>query len=153
MARLSLSDLQQLAAQTGFADPALAAAVAMAESGGNPNAYNTEGSYGLWQVDINFHPEFQSNPSVLFDPTTNAQAAYAISSGGTNWQWWSTYKYPCSGPHGSGPPCYLQFYHPAPAQTATASPSSNVALGVAALVGIAVLSYFGYQAAERRGYV
>jgi hypothetical protein len=145
MARLSLQDLQNLAASVGFPDPALAAAVAEAESGGDSNAYGDAqygGSVGLWQVNLPSHPNF--DPQSLYDPTYNAKAAYAISSGGTNWNPWTTYR--------TG--AYLKWYNPAqPTPAAPAAASSNVALGVAVLAGIALLSYFGYQAAERRGYV
>lgn len=156
---MNLSQLQQLAASVGFPDPALAAAIAMAESGGDPNAYNTEGSYGLWQVNINFHQQFQSDPSVLFDPTTNAQAAFQISSGGTNWNPWSTFKYPCSGPGGSGPPCYLQWYTPPPtpapvqpAATSSITPA-GVLLTAAALAGIGLATWAGYQVVRRRRFL
>lgn len=91
----SLAQLQALAASVGFPDPALAAAVAMAESGGNPNAYGDAqygGSYGLWQINIPSHPQFAGNPAVLYNPTTNAQAAFATSSSGKNWQPWTTFR-------------------------------------------------------------
>jgi hypothetical protein len=148
---VNLSQLQQLAASVGFPDPALAAAVAMAESGGNPNAYNTEGSYGLWQIDIVYHPEFQSDPTVLFDPTTNAQAAYSISSRGANWNPWTTYR--------TG--AYLRWYTPqttAPAPTPTSQPfvatsaitPTGVILTAAAILGIGVATWAGYNEIRRR---
>lgn len=93
---LTLAQLQQLAASVGFPDPALAAAVAMAESGGNPTIVGDTGpgvngpSYGLWQIDVYYHPSYTQ--AQLDDPTTNARAALAISSNGTNWTPWSTYN-------------------------------------------------------------
>jgi len=82
----------------------LAYAVAMAESGGHAKSHNTnkktgDNSYGLFQINMigdmgpsrrkQFH--LKSN-NELFDPLTNAKAAYAISSHGKNWNPWSTYK-------------------------------------------------------------
>jgi hypothetical protein len=81
----------------------LAAAVAMAESGGNPNALNNNSgtgdlSYGLWQINMigtlgpSRRREFgiQSN-SALLDPVTNAKAAVKVSNGGTNFSAWTTF--------------------------------------------------------------
>ena len=108
---LSPAQLRVLAASVGFKDPALMAAIAMAESGGNTNAVNdTRGwtddqiraKFGLapgtsvkqeWSIGI-----FQINalsggvdPSRLTDPNYNAQVAYARSAGGTNLDpWWLT---------------------------------------------------------------
>lgn len=150
MSVLSLSQLQQLAASTGFQDPAKAAAIAMAESGGDTNAFNMEGSYGLWQVNINFHPEYQGDPTVLFDPTTNAQAAFAISNRGTNWNQWSTFRCPCTGCNTSGPACYLQWYSPSPAPTPPAGrPASGSSWGPALVVAAGGLLLLG--AAWRAG--
>lgn len=90
---MNIAQLQALAASVGFPDPSLAAAVAMAESGGNPNAMGDAqfgGSVGLWQINLPSHPNY--DPARLTDPVYNAQAAYAISSGGTNWQPWTTYR-------------------------------------------------------------
>lgn len=78
-----------------------AAAIALAESGGNPRAYNPvppDNSYGLWQVNMigGLGPQrrrqfgLDSNDQ-LFDPWTNARAMAAISGGGRNWGPWSTY--------------------------------------------------------------
>jgi transglycosylase-like protein with SLT domain len=47
----------------------LMAAIAMAESGGNPNAYNPSGASGLWQI---LGLPFPGNP---FNPLTNARMA------------------------------------------------------------------------------
>jgi hypothetical protein len=89
--KLSLSQLQALARNVGFPDPELAAAVAMAESGGNAGAVGDGGqSFGLWQVHVPDHPEY--NPSLLLDPHYNAQAAFAISRNGTDWTPWSAFK-------------------------------------------------------------
>lgn len=89
--RLSLSDLRSLAASVGFPDPVLAAAVAMAESGGNAFAVGDGGtSFGLWQVHSPSHPEFDA--SRLLDSNYNAHAALLISKSGADWSAWTTYR-------------------------------------------------------------
>ena len=82
------------ASRAGFTGKNLviAIAVAMAESGGDPNAINTankDGSIdrGLWQIN-SVHTQFQQ--SRLFDPAYNAFAAFQIS-GGSNWFPWASY--------------------------------------------------------------
>lgn len=154
MANLTLAQLQALAASVGFPDPALAAAVAMAESGGNPNAYNTEGSYGLWQIDVVYNQSYASNPSVLFDPVTNAKAAYAISSKGTNFRPWTTYRCPCNITPCVGTPCYMQWYQP---QTNPSSskplPLSDLALAAAAALSLAGLGYLAWREYKQPGYL
>lgn len=99
---LSAAQIAQLAAAAGFSgnDIATATAVALAESGGNPAAYNPEnaadapeglGSYGLWQIYLNDHPEYID--SNLFDPPTNAAAAFAVyQEAGNSFSPWSTFK-------------------------------------------------------------
>jgi hypothetical protein len=147
---VNLDQLQQLAASVGFPDPALAAAVAMAESGGNPNAFGDAqfgGSEGLWQINLPSHPNY--DPTLLFDPTYNAQAAFQISSGGTNWQPWTTFR--------TG--AYLQFYSPptpAPAPTApvvtSAVTPTGVLLTAAGVLGIGLLTWVGYHKVRRLRY-
>ena len=101
MSILSLAQLKSLAQQVGLSGNAanIAAAIAEAESGGDTQAYNPEtaagaapghGSRGLWQVFGTAHPQYDNNS--LYDPLTNAKAMYVISSGGTNWNPWSTYQ-------------------------------------------------------------
>ncbi|AQZ62451.1 hypothetical protein BKM31_14160 [[Actinomadura] parvosata subsp. kistnae] len=69
-----------------------AVAVALAESGCNPGAShtNTNGTVdrGLWQIN-SIHPY---SSECLFDAQCNANAAYAISGGGSNWKPWVTYN-------------------------------------------------------------
>lgn len=99
-----LSDMQiaQLAYNAGFRGKDLntAVAIALAESGGNTDAYNPEaaagtaqgsGSRGLWQIYGTAHPKY--NNSSAFDPRINAQAAYEVyrQSGG-HFTPWSTYN-------------------------------------------------------------
>jgi Lysozyme like domain len=88
---ISLATLQLLAEAVGFVDPNLAAAVAMAESGGNELAVGDAGqSFGLWQIHHPSHKEFE--PSLLLTPWYCAHAALAISKSGSNWQPWTTYR-------------------------------------------------------------
>jgi hypothetical protein len=105
MADLSHLQLAAVAYQAGLRNPAkisTAVAVARAESGGNPKAYNGRGrdrSYGLWQ--INMKPEEVgdrakelgiSSAEALFDPLTNAKAMVKISKSGADWSPWTTYN-------------------------------------------------------------
>lgn len=90
------------AAAAGFAggDLSTAVAIALAESSGNPNAYNPEtkaaggtpagkGSYGLWQIYLRDHPEFSG--ADLYDPQTNAMAAYSLYVRAGGFRDWATY--------------------------------------------------------------
>ncbi|WP_163509110.1 transglycosylase SLT domain-containing protein [Fodinicola acaciae] len=72
-----------------------AVAVALAESRCNPLAksppnHNGTIDRGLWQINSGAHPEVSD--ACAYDAQCNANAAYRISSGGTNWQPWSTYN-------------------------------------------------------------
>jgi Lysozyme like domain len=88
---MTLAELRALAASVGFPDPGLAAAVAMAESGGNAYAVGDGGSsFGLWQIHSPSHPEFDA--SRLLDPNYNAHAALLISKSGGDWSPWTTYR-------------------------------------------------------------
>lgn len=75
-------------------------AIVMKESTGWPKAYNGnratgDSSYGLFQINMigNLGPDrreifgIKSNKE-LFDPLTNAKAAYHMSNGGKNWYSW-----------------------------------------------------------------
>lgn len=144
----SLSDLQALAAATGFPDPALAAAVAMAESGGNPcsqgdpnigvhrcdapNGAST--SFGLWQVNTPNNPQY--DPKSLLDPRYNARAALEISRNGTTWRPWSTFK--------NG--MYLRWYQNTVPQQAVTAPSNRSPGVVAAVALAAVVAATGFGA-------
>lgn len=84
----SFDQLKQLWIQAGGnpAAAAIAAAVALAESGGRPDAFNGNGGRsqdrGLWQIN-SVH-----GSQSTFDPVANARAAVAISNNGTNWKPW-----------------------------------------------------------------
>ncbi len=91
--RLNLAQLRVLAAAHGFPNPDIAAAVAMAESGGYAMAVGdvTLGfSIGLWQINLRAHPEYAATS--LYDPNANAIAAFKISNRGTNWKPWTTFN-------------------------------------------------------------
>jgi lysophospholipase L1-like esterase len=91
--RYNLDDLKTLAASVGFPDPELAAAVAMAESGGDPRIVGDQaygGSVGLWQINVPAHPEYDAGR--LKEPTYNAQAAFALSKGGRDFNAWTVYR-------------------------------------------------------------
>jgi Lysozyme like domain len=91
--KLSASDIAQYAAAAGFTgnDLSTAVAVALAESGGDPQAFNPEGSYGLWQIYVHDHPEFAEDD--LYDPGTNGRDAFAIYvNAGYSFTPWTTFK-------------------------------------------------------------
>jgi hypothetical protein len=101
---LAPAQIQAFAAAAGFTGDDLntAVAIALAESSGNANAYNPEtgagapsgkGSYGLWQIYLNAHPEDAGLN--LFDPATNAAAAYSIyaTQGFTAWTTYNSGAY------------------------------------------------------------
>lgn len=94
--------LKELLHEAGFRGHHLkqAWAVVMKESCGNPRSYNPEAStgdksYGLFQINMigNLGAErralfgLKSN-NELFDPLTNAKAAYYMSNHGRNWYSW-----------------------------------------------------------------
>ena len=98
---------------------ALAAAIAQAESSGNPRAYNPKPpdlSYGLWQINMigGLGPARRSQFGIssneqLFDPRINAAAMFQVSNGCTNFRPWTTYTsgayrqhLPATSPAGGG---------------------------------------------------
>lgn len=99
----SYDELKTLAMDAGFTgkDVDIAAAVAVAESGGRSHAYNPVGkddSYGLWQINMKgkLGPERRkrfgiAKNSDLFDPGINARAAKTIKDE-SGWDAWTTYK-------------------------------------------------------------
>jgi len=107
-ASYSISDLVQLALSVGFKkeNAAIAAAIAMAESGGDPTIdtvksgldpeKKTEFSIGLWQINMlgrigeERRKKFNIENNDLYNPNLNAQIAYKIS-GGYNFNAWTTY--------------------------------------------------------------
>ena len=88
---LTLDGLRALAGEAGFSDVDTAAAVAMAESGGNASAVGDGGqSFGLWQIHVPSHPEVDR--SRLLDARYNAAQALRISQHGSSWAPWTTYR-------------------------------------------------------------
>jgi hypothetical protein len=101
--RLTREELEALARDVGFPDPAHAADIAMRESGGDPNAiHDTRGrtdlplgttqehSIGLWQINVLAHPNYSAGD--LLEARRNAEAAFDLSKRGTDWTPWSTEK-------------------------------------------------------------
>ena len=106
--KLTKTDLVKLLSAVGFEGKALreAWAVAMKESRGNPLSHNGnrktgDNSYGLFQVNMlgsmgqerrdKFNLDYNAK---LLDPVVNAQVAYNMSDGGTDWSAWKGTKTP-----------------------------------------------------------
>ena len=101
----SAGNLVSLAQQAGFSpeQARIMAAIAMAESSGNPRAHNPnastgDNSYGLWQINMlgsmgnSRRRQFGiSSNEQLFNPNTNAAAARAIFDQ-QGFNAWSVYK-------------------------------------------------------------
>jgi len=101
MGKLSAQEIAQFASRAGFTgtDLQTAVAIALAESSGNPQAHGDtglgsgSGSFGLWQIYSDAHPEFGLDFTTLYDPQTNADAAYSVyASAGYSFSPWSTFK-------------------------------------------------------------
>lgn len=90
--RYSYAQLQGIWEQAGgnAQASAMAAAIAMAESGGNSAAYDLDSNgsidRGLWQIN-SVH-----GAQSTYDVMGNARAAVSISNNGTNWSPWVTYQ-------------------------------------------------------------
>ena len=99
---LTETELKELLSAVGFEGKALRVAwtVAMKESNGRPVAYNGntrtgDSSYGIFQINMlgELGPDrrekfdLKSNKE-LFDPVTNAEIAYYMTSGGQDWSSW-----------------------------------------------------------------
>jgi hypothetical protein len=63
----------------------MAAEIATAESGGNPNAVSPTDDFGLWQINGSH------GSMATLDPFGNAKAAISISNDGHSWGAWTTY--------------------------------------------------------------
>lgn len=123
--RLSRAELEALAKDVGFPDPAFAATIALRESGGDPNAIldtrgkskaelppgtTNEHSIGLWQINVLAWPKY--SVADLLDPRRNAEAAFEISERGTNWKPWSTAKTPAPKPKATPAPPAPEDFEP-----------------------------------------
>ena len=98
--QLTEDQLTNILKQAGFSGNGLkmAKAIAFYESTNRPMALNKSSNcYGLFQINMSgsMGPSrrdkynLKSNKD-LFNPLVNAQVAYHMSSGGTNWSAWST---------------------------------------------------------------
>lgn len=89
--RLPPEEIFRYALEAGFSpDQAVTmTAIALAESGGNPEAHNPVGedSIGLWQVNREAHPDFAGLDGT--DPLTNARMAYEVSGHGADIGRWT----------------------------------------------------------------
>jgi cell wall-associated NlpC family hydrolase len=124
MATFSAQQIYGFARAAGFSpDQAVTmTAIAMAESGGNSGAHNPHGedSRGLWQINLRAHAaEFGGQD--LYDPLTNARAAFAVSHGGDDISPWTT-------THGGNDARYVDFQHQA--QAAALAYGDGSGLGV-----------------------
>jgi LysM repeat protein len=83
----SCSGLEQIWEQAGgsSADAMMAAEIAMAESGGNPNAISPTDDFGLWQINAS------NGALATLNPFENARSAVIMSDDGANWNAWTTY--------------------------------------------------------------
>lgn len=98
--KLSAEQIGEYASNAGFVggDLVTAIAIAFAESSGNTHAHGDltlapSGSYGLWQIYSGAHPEYGPDFTILYDPQTNATAAFAIyQAAGNNFTPWTTYN-------------------------------------------------------------
>lgn len=101
----------------------IAAAVALAESGGVAGASNsnTDGSTdrGLWQIN-SVH-----GSQSTFDPIANVKAAIAISNNGKNWNPWVTFK--------TG--AYKKFMSPTTAANASGTPATTTGITIPGIGG------------------
>jgi hypothetical protein len=102
---MTQSQIFTLAKSAGLSDSRakVAAAIAMAESSGDPNNHNTDAStgddsYGLWQINMlgALGPERRkkyglSDNSQLYNPEINAKAMMGESQNGGNFSAWTTY--------------------------------------------------------------
>lgn len=101
---LTMSECYTLALGVGLppAEAKKAAAIAMCESGGDPNAHNTrppDDSYGLWQINMlgRLGPERRAQFGItsndqLFSPAVNAKAMKSVyTKAGNSFRPWSTY--------------------------------------------------------------
>lgn len=101
MAILTDQQIATTARAAGFSGSGLvtAIAVALAESGGNPQAQGINRSAsggiasidrGLWQINNVFHAEVSD--ACAFSPPCAAQQTFRISHQGSNWSPWATFN-------------------------------------------------------------
>jgi cell wall-associated NlpC family hydrolase len=104
VAVLPALEIYRYARMAGFSpDQAVTmTAVALAESGGDTGAHNPRGedSRGLWQINVAAHKDLTAQN--LYDPLTNARAAFRVSRSGADVSPWTT-------THKSGNARYLSY--------------------------------------------
>ncbi len=100
---MNYEQLVQLSKDVGLNDnrARIAAAIALAESGGDPTAEvhdSDDDSYGLWQINMrgSMGPDRRRkfglpNNEALLDPRRNAMVMASLSSKGGNFSAWTTY--------------------------------------------------------------
>lgn len=101
---MNQSEIYTLARRAGLPDgrAKIAAAIAMAESGGNPATVvhdSDDDSYGLWQINLapsaggtnRIRQWGLTDPQQLLDPATNARVMSALSHQGQNFNPWTTF--------------------------------------------------------------
>lgn len=109
----------------------LMAAIALAESTGDPTNTTGDGgtSYGLYQIHWTVHPQF--NPWQLTDPAYNTQAAIQLSGNGAGLQNegaktpWTTLNSWILGDGGHGDQVISQYLGPYAGRLTSTSPASS----------------------------
>lgn len=140
MSGLSYQQLTAYAQQAGFdaAQVPVIVAIALAESGGDPLAHNTntDGSIDRGVLQINSTQHAEVSNAVAYDPASAFQVAYTISQQGTNFNPWVTYT--------NG--MYSQYLHGG-SQPGSGNPLTNAAYTAGGVLG-SMLSLFqsGQQA-------
>lgn len=116
--------IYEFALEAGFTpDQAVTmTAIALAESGGDSRAHNPVGedSRGLWQINVRAHSGWLGE-SDLYDPATNAKAAFRVSNAGQDISPWTV-------THGESDARYLQYKQQA--QAAAVMHGDDPQLGV-----------------------
>ena len=97
--RWTKAQLMDLAQRAGFPDPNTAAAVALAESAGDPEAINNcrprEYSVGLWQINLLAQPHLTKED--MCDPEKNAREAFKLWKA-RGFKPWGAYTHPPENP-------------------------------------------------------
>ena len=136
--------------QTGESIRVTAYAVAKAESGGNPSACgDNDKSIGLWQINIDYHPEYDK--CRLFEEDYNANAAVEISNNGKDWNPWCTWEKTACG--GNGNEAYKQYLtearkHFYPKVTSLSVSQTSINLGEAVTIYYSVSDDVGLDRVE-----
>lgn len=90
--RLTPEQIYSLTNTYGFADPVMATAIVLGESGGDYKVIsrkNSDGSVdrGLWQINNLAHPSVSDSDALSIDKST--RYALELSKGGTDWSHWN----------------------------------------------------------------